>query len=200
MSDVKALNINGSSYDIKAFSIVDQNDGRLRYWTGTREEYQELKDNDALEDGVIYNVEEDTTDIPLSVVQVLYPVGALYIGGGSMEACPLQVLGIGTWLLINNAQLVIGLDNEVPVVGNGLGLGLTNGSTDYTMCTTSQNSYGVLSKCELIGAPLDTQSSTFDGSNNRVWGISRNAQNSGIVADLSNSTTSLDVKIWKRVS
>lgn len=41
MSDIKEMNINGTTYDIKAVSVVDKNGGdALKYWTGVEPNYE----------------------------------------------------------------------------------------------------------------------------------------------------------------
>lgn len=45
--DVQELNINNTTYDIKAKSVVDQNGGKLRFWTGTRTQYDAIATKDA---------------------------------------------------------------------------------------------------------------------------------------------------------
>lgn len=47
MADVKELNINNSTYDIKAKSVVDTNSGKLKFWSGTRQEYDAITTKDS---------------------------------------------------------------------------------------------------------------------------------------------------------
>ena len=42
MADVKEFNINNTTYDIKAKSVVDTNSGDVKFWTGTQAEYDAL--------------------------------------------------------------------------------------------------------------------------------------------------------------
>lgn len=50
MSDVSELGINNTVYDINSKSITDQNGGKLRFWTGTRTQYDAIvqKVNDTI--------------------------------------------------------------------------------------------------------------------------------------------------------
>lgn len=43
MADVKELNINSTTYNIKAKSVVDQNTGSLKFWSGTYSKYIGLR-------------------------------------------------------------------------------------------------------------------------------------------------------------
>ena len=47
MADVKELNINNTTYDIKAKTVVDQNGGSLKYWTGTKAQYDAIVTKDS---------------------------------------------------------------------------------------------------------------------------------------------------------
>lgn len=47
MADVKELNINNTTYDIKAKTVVNQNGGSLKYWTGTKSQYDAIATKDA---------------------------------------------------------------------------------------------------------------------------------------------------------
>lgn len=102
MADVKELNINNTTYDIKAKSVVDQNSGSLKYWSGTQAQYDAIATKDS---NTIYNVEDATSPV-ISILDSLYPVGAIYIG--TMSACPLQTLGIGTWQLVAQDRVLQG--------------------------------------------------------------------------------------------
>lgn len=76
-------------------SITDNNaGGQLKTWTGTRVQYDAIQNKDA---NTLYNITDDT-DVTLSLLELLYPVGAIYIG--TCANCPLQTIGIGTWQLV----------------------------------------------------------------------------------------------------
>ena len=78
----------------KAESVVDNNSGSLKFWSGTKAQYDAIvtKDTDTL-----YNITDDA-NLTLSILEILYPVGSIYIG--TMSVCPLQTLGVGTWQLV----------------------------------------------------------------------------------------------------
>lgn len=60
MADVKELNINNTTYDIKAKSVVDQNSGSVKMWTGTRQQYDAILSKDA---NTLYNITDDDTSL-----------------------------------------------------------------------------------------------------------------------------------------
>jgi hypothetical protein len=91
MADVKELNINNTTYDIKAKSVVDTNSGAVKMWTGTKAQYDAIVTKDAT---TLYNITDDT-DTTLTLLELLFPVGAVYFG--TMSTCPLETLGVGTW-------------------------------------------------------------------------------------------------------
>lgn len=47
MADVKELNINNTTYDIKAKSVVDTNSGTVKMWTGTKAQYDAIVTKDS---------------------------------------------------------------------------------------------------------------------------------------------------------
>ena len=57
MSDVQELNINNSTYDIKAKSVVDTNSGKVKFWTGTKAEYDAITTKDP---ATLYNITDDS--------------------------------------------------------------------------------------------------------------------------------------------
>lgn len=59
MSDVSELGINNTVYDINSKSITDQNGGKLRFWTGTRTQYDAIVTKDA---ETLYTITDDVTD------------------------------------------------------------------------------------------------------------------------------------------
>lgn len=108
MSDVKELNINNTTYDIKAKTVVDQNGGSLKYWTGTKAQYDAIVSKDA---NTLYSITDDTspaTDL-YSILELMYPIGSIYIG--TMATCPIETLGIGTWQLKTSRFLVDKYEN-----------------------------------------------------------------------------------------
>ena len=100
MSDVKELNINNTTYDIKAKTIVDNNGTKLSMWSGTKQEYDNITTKDPNQ---LYFIEDDT-DVTLALLELLFPVGAVYFG--TMATCPLQTLGVGTWQALPSDKVI----------------------------------------------------------------------------------------------
>lgn len=100
MSDVKELNINNTTYNIKAKTIVDNNGTKLSMWSGTKQEYDNIETKDPNQ---LYFIEDDT-DTTLSLLELLFPVGAVYFG--TMSTCPLQTLGVGTWQALPSDKVI----------------------------------------------------------------------------------------------
>lgn len=88
----------------KADSVTNQNSGgsAIKTWTGTKAQYDAITTKDA---NTLYNITDDT-DVTLSLLNLLYPIGAIYIG--TCANCPLQVLGVGTWSLIATDRVLQG--------------------------------------------------------------------------------------------
>lgn len=131
MADVKELNINNTTYDIKAKTVVDQNGGSLKYWTGTKAQYDAIVTKDA---NTLYNIIDDT-DVTLSLLELLYPVGSIYIG--TMATCPLATLGIGTWQLVAADRVLQGAGTR-GAVGTTVNESLPNitGNMNESISTT----------------------------------------------------------------
>lgn len=83
------------SNKIQTVAVIDNQSGNaIKTWTGTRVQYDAIVSKDA---NTLYNITDDT-DVTLTLLEALYPVGAIYIG--TMANCPLATLGVGTWQLI----------------------------------------------------------------------------------------------------
>lgn len=86
----------------KAESVVDNNSGSLKFWSGTKAQYDAIVTKDA---NTLYNITDDANPT-LSILEMLYPVGSIYIG--TMSDCPLQTLGVGTWQLVATDRVLQG--------------------------------------------------------------------------------------------
>ena len=191
MSDVKELSINNTTYDIKAKTIVNNNGTKLSMWSGTKQEYDNITTKDPNQ---LYFIEDDT-DVTLPLLELLYPVGSLYIATANVSVCPLAVLGVGTWQQKANSTLVTDVDSTAPVVGNGMTLGLTNGSSyaglsNYSNSTleTRTGNYGVSVGTANTGSNISGQTSL---------GVTTDPIKSGIEANI--ASTTLSVTIWERI-
>ena len=118
------LSITKNSYNkLQAVGLIDQNDitKAIRTWTGTREEYEELLENDEIDANTIYNITDDSNPFQ-DILEAMWPVGSLYIG--VMDVCPMSAL-IGTWELVSSGKVLQGADeNHLP--GTTIEAGLPN--------------------------------------------------------------------------
>lgn len=82
----------------------------------------------------------------------------------------------------------IGLTGDVPVIGNGMTLGLTNGSSFVGgLYYSSNNNIGLNAYGEAKGVPAGTVTSQTNPGSSQSLGVSTNASNSGLVALTSQS-------------
>lgn len=100
--DNSTITTNASS-QIQTVGIKDnRTSNTLKMWTGTKAQYDAIASKDA---NTLYNITDDG-DVPMSLLNTLYPVGAIYIG--TMATCPLQALGVGTWQLVGEDRVLQG--------------------------------------------------------------------------------------------
>lgn len=192
MADVKELNINNTTYDIKAKSVVDQNSGSLKYWSGTQAQYDAIATKDS---NTIYNVEDATSPV-ISILDSLYPVGAIYIG--TMSACPLQTLGIGTWQLVAQDRVLQGAGSR-GAVGTTINESLPNitGSAGVYYWG-AQTASGAFTKSASTGNVRRGDTTTTSGAAGWVLDASRSSstyQNGAPVQQ-----DGYLVNIWERIA
>lgn len=180
-----------TSDELQTIGVINQNNTTIaiKTWTGTKAQYDAIATKDA---NTLYNITDDT-DVTLPLLELLYPVGSIYIG--TMATCPLATLGVGTWQLISTGLVKAG---NIPVKGNGLSLGMTNGTVNagtsiynqYEMAYM-QSSYG-----DAVG---NTHSNSLPSTANyQTWGVTTDSTKSGLVADT--SSLELSCNIWERIS
>ena len=190
MADVQELNINNSTYNIKAKSVVDTNSGKLKFWSGTRVEYDALVSGGTVDADTIYSIYDDT-DTTLTLLELLYPVGSIYIG--TMATCPLATLGVGTWQLVAVDRVLQGAGSGT--VGSTVEAGLPN--------ITGTVGGVVTDSITISGAFKSTNSTTYfaGGGGSRATSVLDASRSSSIYG---NSTTvqppAYLVNIWERVS
>lgn len=187
-----------SSDELQTVAVKDNRSGNaLKLWTGTVSQAPSTTDASTL------YIKTDDTDVTLGLLNLVYPVGSLYIASGSMQTCPLQSLGVGTWQLKASSTLVTNVSSTTtaPVKGTGKTLGLTNGAYNYGL-VNGPAGYTQIGNTSAYGANAgSTPSGDYTGLNQSL-GITTDGSKSGIVADTSSllTTTTLSVTIWERVS
>lgn len=185
-----------TSSNLQAVGVINQNatTTAIKTWTGTLAQYNAIvtKDNNTL-----YNITDDT-DLSLSILATLYPVGAIYIG--TMDTCPLSVLGLGTWVKVSEGRVLQGSDSEHSA-GSTIEAGLPNitgilrgsGSVGITWDGGDGAFWGT-GQARMYGANYQTsepsKDAVFNASNsNSIYGNSSTVQPPAFI-----------VNIWKRTA
>lgn len=120
-SFVGNLNGNASSAD----GVIDRRTyNNILTWTGTRAQYDAIETKNP---NTLYNITDDT-DTTAAMLELLYPVGAVYIG--TMDVCPLASLGIGSWEKIAEDQVLQGSSSNHNA-GATIAAGLPNITGEY---------------------------------------------------------------------
>ena len=98
--DNKSITTN-SSDELQTIAVIDDNGGSaIKTWTGTKAQYDAIVIKDA---NTLYNITDDS-DVTFSLLELLFPVGAVYFG--TMSTCPLQTLGVGTWQALPQDKVI----------------------------------------------------------------------------------------------
>lgn len=77
----------------------------IKTWTGTKAQYNAIATKDS---NTLYHITDDTS-ISVSILEMIYPVGSIYIG--TMNTCPLATL-FGTWTLVGSGKVLQGADGN----------------------------------------------------------------------------------------
>ena len=186
-----------SSLQIQTVGVIDSNNitNAIKTWTGTKAQYEAIASKDA---NTLYNITDDTV-VSLTILEALYPVGSVYIT--TANTCPLSALISGsTWTLVSSGIVTAG---DIPCKGNGMGLGLTDGSYSYGIqeATTSGATDAITCQTEGYGKNVGTKntwSASNSAINTTVLGITTDPTKSGIIADTSSLT--LAVNIFERTA
>lgn len=123
--DNKSITTN-SDDELQTVGVIDNNNttNAIKTWTGTKAQYDAIVTKDA---NTLYNITDDT-DVTLPLLELLFPVGAVYFG--TMSVCPLQTLGVGTWQALPQ-------DKVIQIAG-------TRGSVGTTLAESLPNITGTL--------------------------------------------------------
>lgn len=131
-----------------------------------------------------------------NIVDAFYPVGSVFIG--TTSTCPLAAIK-GTWTLVSSGIVKAG---NIPCKGNGTALGITDGSNNYGVTATQYSaSYQLYQgrSSAAYGANVGTTGNTSDIiAVGTALGVTTDSSKSGIVADTSSLT--LSVNIWERTA
>lgn len=193
--DEKSITKN-SSDEIQTVGVIDQNatTTAIKTWTGTKAQYDALVLAGTIDANTLYNITDDT-DVGLDLLQTIYPVGSIYIG--TMAVCPMSAL-FGTWTLVGTKMLTdVTGSNSVPVKGNNISIGLTDGSQNAALQYLAGS--GLFASPTRYGSDVGT-AAVNEGVAQKTIGLTTDATKSGIIADISSSLTKneLTVNIWQR--
>lgn len=184
-----------SSDELQAIGVIDNNSGSaIKTWTGTKAQYDAIVTKDS---NTLYNITDDT-DTTLTLLELLFPVGSIYIG--TMATCPLATLGIGTWQLVGVDRVLQGAGTNS--VGTTVEAGLPNiiGMHNGTGCTnwSTVDASGAFANSSIGG----TAGYAAGGYQLYKYQINFNASSSSSI--YGNSTTvqppAYIVNIWERIS
>lgn len=184
-TDGTTINTN-SSDELQAIGVINSRDSStaIKTWTGTKAQYDAIVTKDA---NTLYNITDDT-DVTLSILEAVYPVGSIYIT--TANTCPLSTLISGsTWTLVSSGRVLQGADNDHSV-GTTIAAGLPNitGSTGFV--ESSANATGAFYKTSGSGANGYTTTSssncvTLDASrSSSIYGNSNTVQPPAYVVNI----------------
>jgi len=190
--DNKSITLNGSS-QLQTVGVINQNatTTAIKTWTGTRQQYDAIVTKDA---NTLYNITDDT-DVSLSLLEALYPVGSVYIT--TANTCPLSALISGSTWTLQSSGIVTSVDTNVPVKGDGKGIVFKGES--YECGLKAVGTYG-FSETSTIDADIGS-SAGGAGSNvetGKVLGLHPDATKSHVVGTVTRSI--LPVNIFERTA
>lgn len=193
--DNKSITKNASQ-QLQTIGVIDQGNTSvaIKEHKCTRAEYNAMASHDSNTKYII----TDDTDLSLPILQALYPVGSCFMTFNA--TCPLSNL-FGTWQNVGTKLLIdVTGSDSVPIMGNGMTLGLTSGAKNVGLTRGSSSTYTSL-RTDAYG--VNVSSSSYGAENNTGrFGVTNDATKSGIIADISNSLTKseLTINIFQRTA
>lgn len=186
--DGKSITKN-SSQELQTVGVIDSNNttNAIKTWTGTKAQYDAIVTKDA---NTLYNITDDT-DVTLTLLEALYPVGSVYITTAS--SCPLTTLISGSTWTLRSSGVVTSVNTNVPVKGDGSQINI------YKKGDTSTQT-GLVTTYEVTGSRkgLLAGSSWLATQDNLAVYLSQNTSKSGIVGTVTSAT--LAVNIFERTA
>lgn len=113
--------------------------------------------------------------------------GTINTGYGLLDVC--KLFDYFTSLLPEpqkGAAITTPIGTTAPVIGNGNGLSLTDGSSTFSMRTTLSATSDLAISSDVATA-VGSSATAANKSGQKIVGVSTNATNSGLIADLSNA-------------
>lgn len=140
----------------------------------------------------LVNYNYNYPEIMTNIINTIYPIGSIYIG--IQDNCPIQQLGIGTWVLISSGRVIQGSDEEHKA-GTTVEAGLPNITGTAGMYWTERNYSGAFfPDTNVLGGerndPHGNTNLRFDASHsNPIYGAADTVQPPAYI-----------VNIWQRTS
>lgn len=185
-----------SSDQLQTVAVKDNRSGNaIKTWTGTRAQYDAITTKDA---NTLYNITDDT-DVTLSLLELLFPVGAVYFG--TMATCPLQTLGVGTWQALPQDK-VIQIAGTRGSVGDTLNESLPNITGDFDAPTYAGWSQVTSGGAVYYNGSVDRQ---FDNGSNEtgpfyIYGFDASRSSSTYQDDAPVQQDAYLLNGWRRIS
>lgn len=123
------------------------------------------------------------------LLDIIFPIGSYYLS--EEDSCPLADWMDGCQWEKVGTSLVSG--TEAAVVGNGMTLGLTNGSIDFALSQGAQSSQFMF-VTNAYGEPVGTGTTNAAASPDKAIGVTTDPEKSGVVANL----PTIQVNIFRR--
>ena len=198
--DNKSITTNLSD-ELQTVGVIDQNNTStaIKTWTGTKAQYDAIVTKDA---NTLYNITDDT-DVTLSLLELIYPVGSIYIG--TMATCPLATLGVGTWQFVAANRVLQGV-GENQDAGDTLEqeVKLPNITGSFCQSHTTYNQgtvdTGAFYNINAVGHNMNTGNA---GTTHRLTGFSASRCStvySGDGTDTKIQQPAYLVNIWERIN
>lgn len=185
VSNIDNLSITeNANEEIQTVGVINSRDSStaIKTWTGTKAQYDAIVTKDA---NTLYNITDDT-DVSLTILEALYPVGSVYIT--TANTCPLSMLISGsTWTLVSSG-IVIGTEAKVKTTSTEID---TTNMSVLRFKKGDNTSFGT----SVIGINSSGSTVRYDGT---LGTNQTDIVPSNLIADLSNNQ--LSVNIYRRTA
>lgn len=167
-----------------------------------RDNEEDIVDSTQYGSTTMYNIKDDT-DTTLSLLNIIYPVGSIYIG--TMNACPLQSIGLGTWQLVAADRVLQGAGTRGSVgstvnesLPNIIGQLYTGGNYGSNIFTSSTGAFANENTSSTNWRTSTTQVTVSGASDTVSFDASRSS--STYQDDAPVQQDAYLVNIWERIS
>lgn len=137
----------------------------------------------------VLDLSKPDTILAPQLLDIIFPIGSYYLS--EEDSCPLADWMDGCQWEKVGTSLVSG--TEAAVVGNGMTLGLTNGSIDFALSQGAQSSQFMF-VTNAYGEPVGTGTTNAAASPDKAIGVTTDPEKSGVVANL----PTIQVNIFRR--